>query len=52
MTYNKGYPVILQDENTSIVYGMPKVIKQNGFYTEELPLEKIPLRINELAMDK
>lgn len=39
-----GY-TIAQDEATSIVYGMPRVAKENGSVKEELPIEKIASRL-------
>lgn len=39
-----GY-TIAQDEATSIVYGMPRVAKENGSVKEVLPIEKIASRL-------
>ncbi|MDF2868911.1 MAG: response regulator receiver modulated CheB methylesterase [Anaerocolumna sp.] len=37
----KNVYVIAQDEATSTVYGMPKVVRDNGLVNEVVPLEKI-----------
>ena len=44
----KKLPVIIQDAKSSEVYGMPKNIKENGYYSYELPLEEIPGKVLEL----
>lgn len=44
---NKKIYVIAQDEETSTVYGMPKMIYQTGLVNEVLPLKKIADAITE-----
>jgi len=44
-----GGHVIVQDEETSIIYGMPQEVKKAGFADEELPLGKIPSRLVALV---
>ena len=44
---NKGAKVIVQDETTCTVYGMPKVVADNGLADSVLPLSEIPERISE-----
>ncbi len=39
---------IVQDEASCIVYGMPKKVIEAGFSDEELPLEEIGARVNEI----
>ncbi len=39
---NKGGRVIAQDESTSIVYGMPKAVVDEGVADMVLPLDRIP----------
>ena len=46
-----GY-TITQDEQTCVVYGMPKAAFEAGASTEVLPLEKIGARIKELCEKK
>jgi two-component system chemotaxis response regulator CheB len=43
-----GYS-IAQDEQTCIVYGMPKAIVDAGLADNILPLEKIPETINKVV---
>ncbi len=43
-----GAPVIVQDERTSVVWGMPGEVVKRGFADEVLPLGKIGLRLLEL----
>lgn len=38
---NKNIHVIAQDENTSVVYGMPKSIAQAGLVDEIVPLDRV-----------
>jgi two-component system chemotaxis response regulator CheB len=38
---NKKIHVIAQDEDTSVVYGMPKAIAQSGLVDEVVPLERV-----------
>jgi len=44
-----GAKTICQDEATCVVYGMPKCAKDLGAIDYELPLDKIPAKILELA---
>ena len=44
-----GAYTITQDENSSVVYGMPRAAKELGAGNEELPLDKIAKRLMELA---
>ena len=44
-----GAPVIVQDERTSVVWGMPGEVVKRGFADEILPLQKIASRLVELA---
>ncbi|MDA8621692.1 chemotaxis response regulator protein-glutamate methylesterase [Psychrosphaera sp.] len=44
-----GAYTITQDENSSIVYGMPRAAKELGAGKEELSLDKIAKRLMELA---
>jgi two-component system chemotaxis response regulator CheB len=44
-----GGRVIVQDEASSVVFGMPKAVQIAGFADEVLPLEKIPQRINQIT---
>jgi two-component system chemotaxis response regulator CheB len=37
-----GGTVIVQDQATSVVWGMPGAVSQAGFADEVLPLERIP----------
>lgn len=41
----KGGTIIAQDEDTSIIYGMPKSVYEAGYVDIVLPLEKIPVEI-------
>jgi two-component system chemotaxis response regulator CheB len=34
--------VIVQDQNTSVVWGMPGAVSQAGYADEVLPLDRIP----------
>jgi two-component system chemotaxis response regulator CheB len=38
---NKKIHVIAQDEDSSVVYGMPKAIAMSGLVDEVLPLERV-----------
>jgi len=42
-----GGHCIAQDENSCVVYGMPRVIVENGLADTVAPLEEIPLIINK-----
>lgn len=44
-----GGKVIVQDEASSLVYGMPFAVKLAGFSDEVLPLNQIPNRIIEIS---
>ncbi|HHU70973.1 MAG TPA: chemotaxis-specific protein-glutamate methyltransferase CheB [Clostridiales bacterium] len=46
---SKNIYVIAQDEKTSVVYGMPKVIKESGLVNEVLPLTEIADAITKKA---
>ncbi|HPN30110.1 MAG TPA: chemotaxis-specific protein-glutamate methyltransferase CheB [bacterium] len=46
----KNHTVIIQDESTSIVWGMPKAVYESGFYTAMYPLEKIAQTISNLKL--
>jgi two-component system chemotaxis response regulator CheB len=45
-----GGHVIVQDEATSIIYGMPKAVKDAGYADEVLPLDRIVPRLMELCV--
>jgi two-component system, chemotaxis family, protein-glutamate methylesterase/glutaminase len=38
--------VLVQDQSTSVVWGMPGAISQAGYADEVLPLDRIPEAIN------
>ena len=40
-----------QDEESSIVYGMPKVAWELGAVQEQVPLDRMAAKINELVHD-
>lgn len=44
-----GAPVIVQDEKTSVVWGMPGEVAKRGFADEVLPLGKIAKRLVEIV---
>lgn len=44
-----GSPTVIQDEKTSVVWGMPGAAAKLGAEDEELPLEKIAARLLKLA---
>ena len=44
-----GAPVIVQDERTSVVWGMPGEVVKRGFADEVLPLSKIAARLVDLS---
>ncbi|MBN2441850.1 MAG: chemotaxis-specific protein-glutamate methyltransferase CheB [Spirochaetales bacterium] len=48
---HKGY-IIAQDEESSILYGMPKAAVQTGLVNEVLPLEKIPEFLVHFCLEK
>lgn len=45
----KGVPIIIQDEASSVVWGMPGEVFKRGFADEVLPLSKIGPRLVELV---
>jgi two-component system, chemotaxis family, protein-glutamate methylesterase/glutaminase len=47
-----GGKVLVQDEESSTVYSMPKAVQIAGFADEVLPLEKIAKRLSELVTKK
>ncbi|PIP27407.1 MAG: hypothetical protein COX30_01985 [Candidatus Moranbacteria bacterium CG23_combo_of_CG06-09_8_20_14_all_39_10] len=44
-----GGKVIVQDEASSVVFGMPKAVQLAGFADEVLPLDKIAQRLGQLT---
>ncbi len=50
--YNKGAVTIGQDEESSIVYGMPRVAFESGFVDYQLPLDQIAAKISEIVNEK
>ncbi|MCB1774112.1 MAG: chemotaxis response regulator protein-glutamate methylesterase [Gammaproteobacteria bacterium] len=44
-----GAPILVQDEKTSVVWGMPGEVAKRGFADEILPLGKIAQRLIELV---
>ena len=50
--YNKGAITIGQDEESCIVYGMPKVAYDAGYVDYQLPLGGIAGKISELVREK
>ncbi|MDC7226063.1 MAG: chemotaxis response regulator protein-glutamate methylesterase [Spirochaetales bacterium] len=49
--YNKGAVTIGQDEESSIVYGMPKVAYEAGYVDYQLPLKEIAGKISEIVKE-
>lgn len=51
--YSKGGAVFVQDEATSVIFGMPAEVIKSGFVTQVLPLDQIAAaiekRVRELA---
>lgn len=47
-----GAPILVQDELTSVVWGMPGEVAKRGFADEVLPLGKIAARLVELVNRK
>lgn len=47
--HQRGGQVLAQDEQTSVVYGMPGVVVSAGLADEVLPLERVAQRLKELA---
>ncbi|MDC7124764.1 MAG: chemotaxis response regulator protein-glutamate methylesterase [Spirochaetales bacterium] len=50
--YNKGAITIGQDEESCIVYGMPKVAHDAGYVQYQLPLNQIAGKISEVVAEK
>ncbi len=50
--YNKGAVTIGQDEESSIVYGMPKVAFEAGYIDYQLPLSEIAPKISEIVRER
>ena len=50
--YNKGAITIGQDEESCIVYGMPKVAYDAGYIDYQLPLGQIAGKISDLVKEK
>jgi len=44
------HTVIIQDESTSIVWGMPRAVYESGYYTVMLPIDKIASTIANLKL--
>ncbi|MCX8058546.1 MAG: CheB methylesterase domain-containing protein [Spirochaetes bacterium] len=44
----KNFPIIIQDKNSSLIYGMQKIIKEAGFFDYELDIFDIPKKIYEI----
>jgi two-component system chemotaxis response regulator CheB len=42
-----GGRVIVQDESTSVIFGMPKAVLDSGMADQVVPLKDIPVRIVE-----
>jgi two-component system chemotaxis response regulator CheB len=49
--YREGGITIAQDEESSIVYGMPKVAWENGYIRRQLPLSRMAEAINRLSRE-
>lgn len=49
--YNEGGMTLAQDEETSIVYGMPKVAIEHGYIREVVPLASMAERISTLTKE-
>ncbi len=50
--YNKGAVTIGQDEESCIVYGMPRVAFEAGFVDHQLPLAEIAPKISEIVRER
>ncbi|HPG30814.1 MAG TPA: chemotaxis-specific protein-glutamate methyltransferase CheB [bacterium] len=50
--YNSGASVVIQDEKSSVLYGMPKSAKQTGCYHYELALSDMPDLIEKFTQKK
>lgn len=50
--YNLGAVTIGQDEQSSIVYGMPKVAYDAGYVQYQLPLQQIAGKISSIVQEK
>jgi two-component system, chemotaxis family, protein-glutamate methylesterase/glutaminase len=44
-----GGKILVQDEKTSLIFGMPKKVIESGFFDEILPLNRIAARLVELV---
>jgi two-component system chemotaxis response regulator CheB len=49
LVYKAGGVTIGQDENSSVVYGMPRVAFENGYLTKQVSLDNMAKTINELV---
>ncbi|MDR0551815.1 MAG: chemotaxis response regulator protein-glutamate methylesterase [Spirochaetaceae bacterium] len=47
--YREGGITLGQDEQTSVVYGMPRIAYEQGYVMEQVPLERMGRRISEVA---
>jgi two-component system chemotaxis response regulator CheB len=47
--HRAGCPILAQDAQTSVVYGMPRAVAEAGIVSEVLPLPSISGRVAELA---
>jgi two-component system chemotaxis response regulator CheB len=48
----KGGFVIAQNEETCVVYGMPRAVVEAGIADAVLPLDEIPVVLNQLANER
>lgn len=48
---SKNLPIIIQDKNSSLIYGMQKIIKEAGYYDYELNINEIPQKIIEILQN-
>jgi two-component system, chemotaxis family, protein-glutamate methylesterase/glutaminase len=44
-----GGKILVQDEKTSLIFGMPREVIESGFFDEILPLDKIAARLVEMV---
>lgn len=44
-----GGKILVQDEATSVIFGMPKRVIESGYFDEVLPLDRIAKRLVELV---
>jgi two-component system chemotaxis response regulator CheB len=47
--FKEGSVTLAQDENSSVVFGMPRVAIEHGYITEVVSLENMAGTINRLA---